>query len=52
MKEELYLDFGLASSKDVAFLLDTYVDFFNNNRLAVALGYKSPVQFRTELVFP
>ncbi|WP_186564234.1 IS3 family transposase [Lawsonibacter celer] len=28
-----------------------YVDFFNNRRPAAALGYKSPVQYRTELGF-
>lgn len=49
MKEELYLDFGLAAAKDVPSLLDKYVDYFNNRRPASALGYKSPVQYRTEL---
>ena len=48
MKEELYLDFDLAHSHDVPALLDAYVDFFNNHRPAAALGYRSPVQFKTE----
>ena len=30
MKEELYLDFGLATTEDVFLLLDTYVHYFNN----------------------
>ena len=51
IKEELFLDFDLAHAKDVPALLDMYVDFFNNHRLAAALGYKSPVQYRTELGF-
>ncbi|MBP1580856.1 MAG: IS3 family transposase, partial [Oscillospiraceae bacterium] len=31
--------------------LDEYVAFFNNRRLSAALGYKSPVQYKTELGF-
>ena len=51
MKEELFLDFGLATTEDVQLLLDKYVHYFNNRRLAAALGYKSPVQYKTELGF-
>ena len=32
--------------KDVPALLDSYVDFFKNRRLAAALGYRSPVQYK------
>ncbi len=42
IKEELYLDFDLASAEDVLGLLNQYVDYYNNER-PVALGYKSPV---------
>ena len=52
MKEELYLDFDLDHAQDVPALLDQYVYFFNNWRRHAALGYKSPVQYRTELGFP
>ena len=52
MKEELYLDFDLDHTKDVPALLDQYVFFFNNQRRHATLGYKSPVQYRTELGFP
>ena len=52
MKEELYLDFHLDHAEDVPALLDQYVYFFNNLRRHAALGYKSPVQYRTELGFP
>ena len=51
IKEELYLDFGLATAEDVPRLLDEYVSYFNNRRPAAALGYKSPVQYKTELGF-
>ena len=51
IKEELYLDFGLETAEDVPSLLDEYVYYFNNRRPAAALGYKSPVQYKTELGF-
>ena len=51
MKEELYLDFGLANTDNVPALLDQYVHYFNNRRASAALGYKSPVQYKTELGF-
>ena len=51
MKEELFLDFDLAHAQNVPALLDSYVYFFNNHRPAAALGYKSPVQYKTELGF-
>ncbi|MBR5283772.1 MAG: IS3 family transposase, partial [Clostridia bacterium] len=31
--------------------LDEYVYYFNNRRPAAALGYKNPVQYKTELGF-
>ena len=51
IKEELYLDFGLADTDDLPALLDRFVHFFNHHRPASALNYKSPVQYRTELGF-
>jgi len=51
MKEELYLDFGLANAQNVPKLLEEYVYYFNHERPAAALGYKSPVQYKTELGF-
>ena len=52
IKEELYLDFDLAHANNVPALLDNYVRFFNSDRPAAALGYKSPVQYRSERGFP
>ena len=37
--------------KDDPALLDTYVEPFNNRRPAIALGYKSPAPYKTELGF-
>ena len=51
IKEELYLDFDLETAEDVLKLLDEYVHYFNNRWPAAALGYKSPVQYKTELGF-
>ena len=51
MKEELYVDFDLAHCDDVPKLLDEYVRYFNEQRLAAALDYKSPIQYRTESGF-
>ena len=51
MKEELYADFDLAHCDDVPKLLDDYVRYFNEQRLAAALDYKSPIQYRTESGF-
>ena len=51
MKEELYLDFGLNEADNLPDLLNKYVYFFNNLRPAAALGYISPVQYKTELGF-
>ncbi|MBP5550490.1 MAG: IS3 family transposase, partial [Bacilli bacterium] len=28
--------------------IDDYIAYFNNERLACTLGYKSPIQYRTE----
>lgn len=49
IKAELFLDFDLKHSSDVPKLLDEYVYYFNNQRLAAALNYQSPVQYRSEL---
>jgi putative transposase len=51
IKQELYLDYGLKNADDVPALLDAYVEFFNTSRPAAALGYKSPVRYKSELGF-
>jgi transposase InsO family protein len=51
IKEELYLDFDLGHTDDLNGTLDRFVAYFNHDRLAAALGYKSPVQFKIEQGF-
>lgn len=51
IKEELYLDFNLRRTDDLAGTLDRFVTYFNHDRLASALGYRSPVQFKIEQGF-
>ena len=51
IKEELITDFGLADTPDVKELLDEYVHYYNNERPAAALQYKSPIQFKLEQGF-
>lgn len=51
MKEELYVDFDIYHAKDVPALLEKYVQYYNNERAAYALDYKSPLQYKTEMGF-
>ena len=39
IKEELFLDFGPATAKDVPKLLDEYVHYYNYERPADARGF-------------
>ena len=51
MKEELYVDFDIYHATDVPALLEKYVQYYNNERAAYALDYKSPLQYKTEMGF-
>ena len=51
MKAELFLDFGAPKSRNLAATLKQYVHYFNYERPAAALDYKTPIQFKTELGF-
>ena len=51
IKEELFLDFDLAHSIDVGQSIKGYVHYYNNERPAYSLKYKTPTQFKSELVF-
>lgn len=48
IKDELYKDFGFATAEKPKQVLKEFVYYFNNLRLAYSLGYKTPVQYRTE----
>jgi len=51
MKNALILDFGLKDADNISDVLNNYVQYFNNDRPPYALGYKSPVQYKTEQGF-
>lgn len=48
IKEELYLDFKIRQADNIYKAIDDYIHYFNNERLACTLGYKNPVQYRSE----
>ena len=49
IKEELFLDFNLKQSDNIEQTIKDYVYYFNNDRPAYSLKYKTPTQFKTEL---
>jgi transposase InsO family protein len=49
IKEELFIDFDLKHSKDVPNLIKLYINYYNNERPAFSLNYKTPIQYKTEL---
>lgn len=51
IKEELYNDFALATADNVEELIEQYVIYYNEERPAYSLNYKSPVQFKIEQGF-
>ena len=51
IKGELYLDFDAAHAANLKSLLSRYVRYFNHERLAAALDYKTPIQYKAELGF-
>ena len=51
IKAELSLDFGLSKASSPKQLLDCYVHYFNSQRFAAALDYKTPIQYKTEVGF-
>lgn len=51
IKEELYCDFNAYAAEDIPKLLDWYVEYYNNVRLAYSLGYMSPVEYKKSMAF-
>jgi predicted transcriptional regulator len=47
----MIVDFNLSKTDDVHKTVKEYINYYNNERLAYSLKYKSPVQYRTELSF-
>ena len=51
IKDEIYTE-GWHKRYDTAEeMIGAYISYYNNERPAYALQYKSPIQFRTELGF-
>ena len=51
IKNELYKDFRMYSSEDINTAINAYIKYFNTQRLAYSLKYKTPIQYRTEQGF-
>lgn len=51
IKNELYKDFKIYSSEDINTAINAYIKYFNTQRLAYSLKYKTPIQYRTEQGF-
>ena len=51
IKSELIHDFDMKDCKDIHKLIEEYVYYFNNERYAHSLQYKTPIQYRNELGF-
>lgn len=51
VKAELYLDFNLKHSEYIHQTIEDYIQYFNNERPANALAYKTPLQYKLELGF-
>jgi len=48
IKNELYKDFNIYKADDINIAINDYINYFNTERLAYSLGYKNPIQYRTE----
>lgn len=51
MKEEMFIEWNLSRCENVYKTVKQYIHYYNNERLAYSLNYKSPIQYRTELGF-
>ena len=51
IKNELYKDFKIYLAEDINIAINNYIKYFNTQRLAYSLKYKTPVQYRTEQGF-
>ena len=51
IKAELYKDFKIYLAEDINIVINDYIKYFNTQRLAYSLQYKTPVQYKTEQGF-
>ena len=49
MKDEMFDDFNLKHCDDINLFIKSYIHWFNNERPAYALKYKTPHQYKTEM---
>ena len=49
IKEELFLDFKINQSKDVLKTIKEYVYYYNHERPAYSLNYKTPYQYSIDM---
>lgn len=51
IKEEMYTDFKYYKEDNLFDFIDKFIFYYNNERPAYALKYKTPIQYKTELGF-
>ena len=51
IKDELYRDFGFYRSPDPIACIGKYVRYYNGQRMAYCLGYKTPAEFLAQSGF-
>ena len=51
IKEELIIDFDLKHCEDIPKLIEQYIYYYNNERPAYSLQYKTPIQYKFESGF-
>ncbi|HPJ24356.1 MAG TPA: integrase core domain-containing protein, partial [Bacillota bacterium] len=51
MKADLYIDFKLYQSNSIQETINQYIEYFNHDRLASCLQYKTPIQVKLESGF-
>lgn len=51
IKEEMITDFKYYKEDNLFEFIDKFINYYNNERPAFALNYKTPIQYKTELGF-
>ena len=51
IKDEIINDWNIDEYESFDEFIENYIYYYNNERLAYSLNYKTPIQYRTELGF-
>lgn len=51
IKEEMFIDFNINQFDNIFDFIDMFINYFNYERPAYALNYKTPIQYKTDLGF-